>query len=58
MAYIDYHYDYNEKRKLRQIKKRQLEIEEMIIDVQNICYSDFLVKKDRPTNRFELMEIE
>jgi hypothetical protein len=53
MSYIDYHFDYNEK-----IKKRQLEIEEKIIEIKNICYSDFLIIQDRPTNRFELMEIE
>ena len=58
MSYIDYHFDYNEKRKLKKIKKRQLEIEEKIIEIKNVCYSDFLIIPDRPTNRFELMEIE
>jgi len=58
MSYVDYHFDYNKKRKLKKIKKRQLEIEEKIIEIKNICHSDFLIIQDRPTNRFELMEIE
>ena len=58
MAYIDYHYDYNKKRRLKKqvIKYLEKEIDEEIINLHNEHISCII--KDRPTNRFELMEIE